>query len=887
VLNRIKYAVRALRGGRRTDLQLDDELQFHVDLEADLLTRQGVAPDRARTMALRKFGGVERVKEECRESRGLGWLDAISRTLRYAFRTLRRNPAYTLLSIVVLGLGIGANTAMFSVIHGVLLKPLPYVEGDRLMLIQQAAPLSGQDSVGVSIPELYDYRRELTSFSGLVEFHQMSFDLLNRGEPDRVATGVVSSNFFDVLGIRPHLGRTFVDTDDDHGVEAVLVLSHSYWRTRFGGDPSIVGQVFQMNDRPHTVIGVLPPVPHYPQECDVYMPTSACPFRAAAETRVAEQRRAFGALQVFGRLKPGAKQQEAIAAVRTVGQRFVTRHPETYRPALGFQASAADLGDELTRNARPLLLVLIGATGLVLLLACANIASLSLARALAREKEISLRAALGAGRRQIAAQLLGESLLLSIAGGMVGIVLAWSTLDALSRFTARFTTRVQDIAIDGTVLGFTLAVSVLTGIAFGAFPALLSRISPMGALKQSGAGGGSPERRRLQHVLVVAQVAASVVLLTGAGLLLASLHRLQQVDAGYRPERVLSAEIFGNFTRYRTAQDFLQLYEPLLARLSTEPGVISAAISNAVPLAQEQPFDVPFRVEGQAVDDPDRLPVVDVNIVSPAYFDTLGIRLVDGRGFQTTDNIDAMRVVMINRTMARYWGDRNPIGSRIRLGRTEDSDWLTVVGVVGDVRQYGLARDVVAQAYTPLSQIGNGLAGRVLLRTAGDPIAMAEMLRGHVRALDPNQPIENVQTLEQSRQEHLATPRLTALLLSLFAGVALLVTLAGITGVIATSVSQRTQEFGIRMALGASRTDVLGSVLRQGLALVVFGLVAGLALAAVFGQVLSSYLFQTEPTDPVALGAVALACLTAGAVACLGPARRATRVDPMLALRSE
>jgi predicted permease len=886
MFNRLRHAFRALRGGRAVDRQLDDELRFHVDLEADLLVKQGMSPEQARTAALRKFGGVERVREECRETRGLGWFDATSRTLRYAFRSLRRHPAYSLLSILVLGLGIGANTAMFSVIHGVLLKPLPYVEGDRLMLIQQSAPLSGQQSVGVSIPELYDYRRELTNFSGLVEFHQMSFDLLNRGEPDRVATGVVSSNFFDVLGIRPHLGRTFVDTDDDHGSEAVLVLSHSYWRARFGGDPNIVGQVFEMNDRPHTVVGVLPPVPHYPQESDVYMPTSACPFRAAAEERVATQRRAFGALQVFGRLKPGVAQQEAIAAVKTVGQRFTTTHPETYRPTLGFQASAVDLQEELTRNAKPLLLVLIGATGLVLLLACANIASLSLARALAREKEISLRAALGAGRRQIAAQLLGESLLLAGAGGVLGIVLAWSTLDALSRFTARFTPRVQDIAIDGTVLGFTLLLSLVTGIAFGAFPALLSRISPMSALKQSGAGGGSPERRRLQHVLVVAQVAASVVLLAGAGLLLASLYRLQQVDPGYRPERVLSAEIFGNFTRYRTPQDYLQLYEPLLTRLQSEPGVISAAVTNAVPLAEEQPFDVPFRIEGQEAD-AERLPVVDVNIVSPAYFDTLGIRLLDGRAFQTTDTRDSTRAVLINQTMAKYWDKRNPIGSRIKFGRNTDGDWLTVVGIVGDVRQYGLARAAVAQAYTPLSQIANGLAGRVLMRTAGDPVAMAEVLRGHVRALDPNQPIENVQTLEQSRSEHLATPRLTAMLLSLFAAVALLVTLAGITGVIATSVSQRTQEFGIRMALGASRTDVLGSVLKQGLVLVVVGLAAGLVLSAIGGRVLSAYLFETQPTDPVALGAVALACLTAGAVACLGPARRATRVDPMLALRSE
>ena len=887
MFNRIRHAFRAMRGGQAVDTQLDDELLFHVDLEADLLVKQGMSPEQARTAALRKFGGVERVREECRDTRGLGWFDATSRTLRYSFRSLRRNPAYSVLSILVLGLGIGANTAMFSVIHGVLLKPLPYVEGDRLVLIQQSAPLAGQQSVGVSIPELYDYRRELTNFSGLVEFHQMSFDLLNRGEPDRVATGVVSPNFFDVLGIRPHLGRTFVETDDDHGSEAVLVLSHSYWRTRFGGDPNIVGQVFQMNDRPHTVVGVLPPVPHYPQESDVYMPTSACPFRAAAEERVATQRRAFGALQVFGRLEPGVAQQEAIAAVRTVGQRFTTTHPETYRSTLGFQASAVDLREQLTRDAKPLLLVLIGATGLVLLLACANIASLSLARALAREKEIALRAALGAGRRQIAAQLLGESLLLAAAGGVLGIALAWSTLDALARFTSRFTPRVQDITIDGTVLGFTLLLSLVTGIAFGAFPALLSRISPMSALKQSGAGGGSPERRRLQHVLVVAQVAASVVLLTGAGLLLASLYRLQQVDPGYRPERVLSAEIFGNFTRYRTPQDFLQLYEPLLARLATEPGVISAAISNAVPLAEEQPFDVPFRIEGLEAADPERLPVVDVNVVSPAYFDTLGIRLLDGRGFQMTDTRESMKAVLINRTMAKYWDRRSPIGSRIRLGQNTDGEWLTIVGIVGDVRQYGLARAAVAQAYTPLSQIGSGLAGRVLMRTSGDPVAMAEVLRGHVRALDPNQPIENVQTLEQSRSEHLATPRLTAMLLSLFAGVALLVTLAGITGVIATSVSQRTQEFGIRMALGASRTDVLGSVLRQGLLLVVAGLAAGLALSAVFGRVLSTYLFETQPTDPLALGAVALACLIAGAIACLGPARRATRVDPMLALRSE
>jgi putative ABC transport system permease protein len=867
------------------DADLDAELGFHVDLEAERLVAQGMAPDDARTTALRRLGGMERVKDECRDARGLRVLDAAGRSLRYALRTLGHKPAYTAVTIGVLGLGIGANAAMFSVIHGVLLKPLPYAAGDRLVLIRQTAPLVGQDTVGVSIPELYDYRRELKDFSGLVEFHQMSFDLLNRGEPDRVATGVVSANFFDVLGIEPLLGRTFVDRDDDPGAEAVLVLSHSYWRTRFGADPNIVGQVFQMNDRPHTVVGVLPAVPHYPTECDVYMPTSACPFRANAERQAANQRRAFGLLQVFGRLAPGVSQERAGTAVATVAQRFTRDHPDIYRPVLGFRAGAVDLLSELTRNARPMLLVLIGATGLVLLLACANIASLSLARALHREKELSLRAALGAGRGQIAAQLLAESLLLALAGGLVGIALAWATLGALAAFAGRFTTRVHDISIDGVVLGFTLALAMLTGLVFGAFPAFLSRVSPIGALKQAGAGGASRERRRLQQALVVAQVAASVVLLAGAGLLLASVYRLQQVDPGYRAERVLSAEVFGNFTRYQTPDDFLRLYQPLLDRLASEPGVISAAVTNAVPLDAAQPFNARFVIEGRAADNPDLLPLADLNIVSPAYFDTLGIRLVDGRGFEGTDTRDATPVAIVNRTMARYWDRAKPVGSRISFDRGET--WMTVVGIVGDVRQYGLAQDALAQVYTPLGQIQGGLPGRVLVRTAGDPIAMARVVRQAVHALDPNQPVENVQTLEQMRSRYLATPRLTALLLTLFAVIALVVTLAGLAGVIATSVAQRTQEFGIRMALGASRAQVLQTVLRQGLLLVGAGLAAGLVLAVTSGKVLSSYLFETEPTDPTALGIVALACLLAGALACLGPARRATTIDPMVALRSE
>ena len=424
MLHQLRRRLRSLHQRERLDGQLDTELQFHLDLEANKLVEQGVSPEEAHRRARMRFGGVDRVSEECRDQRAMLWFDRTARTVRYAARTLRRQPGFTLVAILVLGLGIGANTAMFSVIYGVLLKPLPYVQGDRLVLLQESAPLGGQDAIGISIAELYDYRQQLTGFSGLVEFHQMSFDLLNRGEPDRVDTGVVSANFFDVLGVRPRLGRTFVDGDDDLGAEAVLVLSHEYWRTRFGANPNIIGQTFQMNDRPHTVVGVLPPIPQYPADCDVYMPTSACPFRAAAERRIAEQRRAFGALQVFGRLKPGVPLAEAAASVATVADRFRRDHPNVYRSGLGFQATAVDLLGELTRNARPMLLVLIGATLLVLLIACANVASLSMARALARERELSLRAALGASRWQIGGQLLAESLLLSLAGGAVGLVVA-------------------------------------------------------------------------------------------------------------------------------------------------------------------------------------------------------------------------------------------------------------------------------------------------------------------------------------------------------------------------------------------------------------------------------------------------------------------------------
>jgi putative ABC transport system permease protein len=542
--------------------------------------------------------------------------------------------------------------------------------------------------------------------------------------------------------------------------------------------------------------------------------------------------------------------------------------------------------NELTQNARPMLLILLGTTGMVLLLACANVSNLMLARLLRRDRELAVRSALGAGRGRLIRQLLAESVLLSAAGGVLGLVFAWLTLDMLTTFTARFTQRTQEIDLDPWVLGFTLLLAVAAGVVFGTVPAFASRVDLSKALNQGtrGSSSGAP-RRRVQSALVIVQVAVSVVLLVGAGLLLVSFLRLQSVDAGYRGDRVLAAETFGNFSRYPNAERLLAFYVPLLDRLQSEPGVQAAAITNAVPLSAIQPVRAPLQIDGVNTDNADQRPPSDVRTISERYFETLNIPLMQGRFFENSDNVESPNVAIISRATMRYFEGRDPIGTRISLDGGQN--WATIVGVVGDVRMFGLDQEAGAQVYVPLRQSRGGLAGRVLVRTAGDPREAASIIQRSVRALDPQMPIENVRSLADLRDQFLATPRLTASLLGIFATLALIVTLAGLVGVIATSVTQRTQEFGVRMALGANRSEVLTMVVRQGLMLVLIGLAVGISASLVLGRLLATYLYQTATTDPVALTAVTVTFLIGGVAACLGPAWRATTVDPMIALRGE
>ena len=814
-------------------------------------------------------------------------LETLIRDVRYGLRSLMRSPGYALMVVLTLGLGIGANTAIFSLVDGVLLRPLPYADGHELVLARQQAPRAGTANIPFSVKEIGDYRAQLATLDGFVEHHGMSFTLLDRGEPDRVLTGVVSANFFDVLGVQPLHGRTFRGGDDDLGAEAVLVLSYPYWQQRFGGDPDIVGQVFEMNDRPHTVVGVLPPVPQYPRENDVYMPTSACPFRARAEARMEEDRTAFRGMTAFGRLAPGVGVDRFGAELATVAGRLQRDHPETYPDDSGYTAVTTPLADELTREARPTLLILLATTVLVLLIACANVANLTMARMSRREREFALRSALGAARAQLLRQLLTESSLLAVAAGAFGLLIAWASLDLLVAFAALFTTRTTEVAVDGRVLAFTLGLSLLTGVAFGAAPALGARRDVALALKEAGAQATDTRaRRRVRGVLTVSQVAAAFVLLIATGLLLASFYRLQQVDTGFNPENVLTAEVFPNWSKYTTPESRRRLFTDVLERLQDRPGLAAAAVANGFPMASEVGQQRRFAIEGRTYEDPDLRPELETRVISPDYFAAVGVPLLAGRTFTQLDDAETTPVAVVSRSLAeRHWREgQSPLDQRITLDDGET--WVTIVGVAGDVRDHGLDREAPDQLYRPFLQ-GAGSPTRVLVRARADPRALSGQVRDAVHAVDPEQPVENFLTLEETRAGTTATRRLSVVLLGLFAALALVITVTGIAAVIATSVSQRTREFGLRLALGAARGSILTMVLRQGLALVLAGLAIGAAGAFALSRTLSSFLFETAPTDAGIFAGVSLVFVVTGLAACYLPARRAMGVDPLVALREE
>jgi predicted permease len=796
---------------------------------------------------------------------------------------LRKSPGYAAAAILTLALGIGANTAIFSVVHGVLLQSLPYGGGDRLVRLRVDAPGAGIDDGRFAVPEILDIRALSRTIEGIVEYHAMSFVLLGGTEPQRVQTGVVSANYFDTLGVTPVVGRTFLPGEDRKGAEAVLVLSHSYWMRAFGGDPSVVGRVFTMNDRPHTVIGVLPPIPGYPQDNDVYMPVSACPFRSDPSM---ENNRQMGMMQLFGRLKPGIRFEAARSDLASVMARMAHDHPSDYPVSAHVSLSPVSLREELTRQARPTFLLLFGTVGLVLLLACANVANLSLARLVRREREMALRSALGAGKRRLMRQLLTESLLVSLTGGLVGVGIAAAGRGLLVHFARRFTPRAPEISVDVPVLIFSLAVSLAVGIVLGLLPALSPK-RPLSAALTDGrdASGATPARLKVRNVLIAAQVAISFVLLVAAGLMLRTLWKLSHVDTGFQTEHVLTARISLNFTRYSNREQRLAFQDQLIERLSREPGVRSVALAATFPLNENGPSSGRYDIEGRPAPSADQKPRADFQRVSADYFTTIGVPVLRGRALADSDRYEAPIVAVINDRMARHvWPGEDPLGKRIQVETDQDKfTWIPIVGVVGDVRQYSIADAPPDQVFLSIRQFP-GL-GTCLIRTDGDPRRLERTVRAAVHAVGPEQPVDQIRAFDEVRSGALDSPRLTATLLLLFASLALTITATGIAGVIGFSVGQRRQEFGIRMALGALPGTVRAMVLRQGMRQVAIGLALGLAAALVMTRLWSSLLYEVSPTDPPTFLVVAVMLLGVAALACLIPARRATAVDPMVALR--
>src|SRR5215469_3102557 len=874
---------RGLLRRRYWDKERVEEMEAHLAHEIGENVGRGMSEEEARRRAYVKFGSPQKMRERIWQMNSLGWLESVLRDVRHAGRALRRNPGYAVLAVATLGLGIGANTAIFSVINGVLLRPLPYADQDRIVHVDQVENRTGAEGIGLSVDADFDYRRQASSFEQMSEYHSMMFTLLGTKNPERVVTGVVSGNFFDMLGVQPALGRLFVAADEAKDAPPVLVLTYAYWMKEFGGDRNIVGRVFHMNDRSHTVVGVLPPLPDYPDANEVYMPVSSCPFRMDPKMIADRDMRMVAG---FARLKPGVTLEQAHTELNAIRGRMAAAYPKSYAGWTGYAATVTPVKAELTHAARPTFLALLAASGLVLLLACANLANLALSRQVRRSREVAIRLATGASAWRIVRQLTTEAVIVALAGACVGLGIASVSTKLLMAYAARMTPLAQGIHLDGWVFLFGITSSLIAGVLFAALPGLLASRTRLTALNEAGErAAGSEGGTRVRSVLVAAQVAFSFVLLVAAGLMLRSLSNLLSVDPGFKLSHVLSMQLNLNWTKYKGEDALRNFYHQLLSRTQAMPGVQEASISWKAPLDPSGPMSGHVLVDGQVASVSTPGMVVNYEISSPDYFRLLGIPVMAGRTFTDSDTLKSQAVAVVNESVARhFWPRQSPIGHRLRA--VNGDQWFTVVGVVGNVHEYGLDRAPDELVYVPLEQsmITNGT---LMVRTRGNPLSMSSQIEAIVHQIDPEQPVTQVRTLDQMRSEQLGTPRVTATLLGLFAAVALFITIVGISGTLALSVARRSKEIGIRMALGATKARILRDVLHQGMRPVFAGMALGVAGALLATRGMAQMIFGLKPNDPPTFAEIGLVFLVAALVSCLGAARRATNVDPIVTLRTE
>jgi predicted permease len=798
--------------------------------------------------------------------------------LRYALRTLIRRPGFSTIVILTLAVGIGATTAIFSVVNAVLLRSLPYEQPDRLVVIR-GVPTNGDASKVASSsswPDYVDFRAATQSFAELAAVSPSVATLTGPSlEPAPVASATATANLFRTLGVTPTLGRGIADPDEPLGAPRVVVIGHALWRTRLGGDSAALGTTLALDGVPHTIVGVMPDGFQYPEATQLWMPMTP---------QKEELERGLHRLRIVGRLAPGVTRESA----ETDGKRIFARLEAEYPGSNALRTVAVEpMGEASVRGVRPVLLVLFGAVGLVLLIVCTNVASLFLARAASREREIALRIALGAGRGRITRQLLVESVLLSVAGGLVGLALAVWGVRALVAAAPSSIPRANEIGVDVPVLGFVLALSVLTGIIFGAVPAFqLGRLGASGPLKDgSPTIAGTRATRRLRKTLVIAEVSLAMVLVIGAGLLLESLARLQRVDPGFDPDRVLVTQLKLPPARYRDPAQVLAYFEQVRARVGAIPGVASVALAFEHPMSPG--WTTSFTIAGRPEPAEGQAPEARMRPVTPGYFRTAGVRLLRGRDIDARDRADAPGVVVINEAFARlHFPTEDPIGERLHRGawwpNTPTS--FEIIGVIRDERFLGLSSDADPATYFPHAQVPFSDM-YVVLKARGDPSELIPVLRSEIWAVDRDIPLDNLRTMDELVGGTLARPRFVGMLLGLFAAAALLLAAMGIYGVLSYTVAQRTPEIGIRMALGAQRREVLRTIVGQGVALAAVGIVLGALGATAATRVLSGMLFGVTPTDPLVFATVAGLLTVVAALAAYIPARSASRVDPLIALR--
>ncbi len=809
-------------------------------------------------------------------------MENLLQDLRYAARLLARQPGFTLVAVLTLALGIGANTALFSIVNGVLLRPLPYPEPERLVWFHETQPALSQ--APFSAADFLDYRIQNQSFENIAAGRPLNYNLTGAGQPERVRGAVVTSNFFSLLGVAPGLGRAFLAEEGRAGTPRVAVLRYGFWQSRFGGDPALLGKTIRLNDEPVTVVGVMPAGFTFYQGVDLWLnPRNVVPEVFPNFTGELLTNRNMHYLNVLGRLKPSW----TLAAAQADIDAIVKRLQQQYSSNAGHGVRLVSLHEQATGEVRPALLVLLAAVGVVLLIACANVANLLLARSTARQREIAVRAALGASRRRVMRQLLTESLLLSLLGGLLGLLLSFWGTDLLLALSPQGMPRAESIRVDLWVLAFAAGTSLLTGVVFGLAPALqVSHPRLTDSLKEGGrSDSASAGRSRLRSLLVIAEVALSLVLLIGAGLLLKSFVHLLEVRAGFDPENLMTMWVSFSAQKYSPPGRTAEFTRALLERLKSLPGVEGVTVSNDLPLEGEDTTTYP-ELEGRPEPPPADRILTGWHAVGPQFFSTLGIPLLKGRAITESDTEGAPRVVIVNQTAARrLWPGEDPIGKRLRLGDRSDP-WSEVVGVVGDVKHNGLDAEFAADAYTPFLQVPWPYMA-VILKTRADPETLVAAVRREALALDPDQPVFGLRPMAQVLAETVAPRRATMTLTGLFAALALLLAAVGLYGVMAYLVTQRTHEIGIRMALGAQPADIFRLVVGQGLTLIVAGVGVGLAASLAATRVLARLLFGVTPTDPATFVAVTALLAAVALAACYLPARRATRVDPMVALRYE